>query len=81
MTKVEALREGFTHKGWLGLCPVYLGNLESEGPLVAARWGCVEWLLDLSEAIYSVTMPVYHWLTGEEPMYAIRVTGEIGEPK
>ena len=77
MTKTEAIAEGFTHKGWFGLCPVYIGDINSEGPMLSARWDCIEWLMDLSEAIYSVVMPVHHWITGEEPMVAIRITGLI----
>ncbi|HEX4918049.1 MAG TPA: hypothetical protein VFV43_09155 [Limnobacter sp.] len=77
MTKDQALKEGFTHKGWFGLCPVYVGDINSEAPLLSARWDCVEWLMDLSEAVFSVTMPIHHWLTGNEPMWPIRITGII----
>ena len=32
-----------THKGWLGLCPVYFGDIDSEAPVVEPRWACVRW--------------------------------------
>lgn len=26
-----------THKGWFGICPVYIGGIESDGPLIVER--------------------------------------------
>lgn len=30
--------ESFTHKGWFGICPVYVGDLETDCPNVTPRW-------------------------------------------
>jgi hypothetical protein len=30
--------EKFTHKGWFGVCPVYLGDLDTEIPSVTPRY-------------------------------------------
>lgn len=27
----------FTHKGWFGLCPVYIGDINTEGPCLDPR--------------------------------------------
>lgn len=43
----------FTHKGWFGLCPVYIANLHSEGPDVAPRFPCTGWLITLSAWIFN----------------------------
>ena len=54
----------FTHKGWFGLCPAYLGDqqdgkeidaVEPEGfldmPVVTARWGLLEYWFDFNVAV------------------------------
>lgn len=74
--------ELLTHKGWLGLCPVYLGNLDSDGPLVEPRHWTLGWLLSLSLWLYdsaafvpSATDPTFvpHW-----PIY---VSGKLATPR
>lgn len=34
----------FTHRGWFGICPVYLANLHSDAPMVHERR---PWMLPL----------------------------------
>lgn len=43
----------YTHKGWFGICPVYIAELEHEMPIIAPRWGYLEWLLDISTGLFS----------------------------
>ena len=68
----------FTHKGWLGICPVYIGGLDDEGPVIAERhWSFIplmkisEFMQRLCRFVLSAINPHY------EPMWAIRVTGEL----
>lgn len=71
MTKPE-----MTHKGWLGLCPIYLTD-PTQGPLhLEARHWVLEPLLDLSEALQRTV----NWLLSlvdphHEPGFSILVTG------
>lgn len=70
----------YTHKGWFGVCPIYLGDIEGDCN-VTARHDALGWLMDLSQfviefAIYVKTLinPNY------EPMFPMCVTGELSEP-
>lgn len=49
----------FTHYGWFcGVVPVYLGNLESEAPLVAEHNGIPEWVLTLAGALFAAFVKI-----------------------
>ena len=67
-----------THRGWFGICPVYLGDIDSPGPLVVARLWILEPLLTLSTWAFGV---VIFFKTLADPDFEagfpIRVTGEI----
>lgn len=62
----------YTHKGWLGLAPIYL-NIDT--PQLEARHWAFEYLLDFS----ILAMGVMEELTGNE--MRARVTGELVPPK
>lgn len=73
----------YTHKGWLGFCPIYIGNIEADGPdgpcLKARHWS-LEWLLDLSTAVLGLGMFLAE-LCGREPEgFPILVGPELAEP-
>lgn len=70
-----------THKGWFGVCPVYIGGLESDAPfLVERHWSALP-LMVLSEAMFAGLIAVKTAADPEwEPAWPIRVTGEI-EPR
>lgn len=36
-----------THKGWLGLCPIYIGESKSDSPVVVPRHALLDWFLVL----------------------------------
>lgn len=70
-----------THKGWFGLCPVYIGGLDTDAPLLVERSRLLLPLMMLSEAIFGALI----WMRSAsdpdwEPQWPIRVTGEI-EPR
>ena len=70
----------YTHKGWFGICPIYLGDIEGECNVTAMHdW--LEWLMDVSEVLMGLAISVRCWLNPEyEPMFAMRVTGELESP-
>ena len=68
----------FTHKGWFGVCPVYLAEIETDAPLVEPRhwvFAPLFWFSDVSFRILigvaSIASPDY------EPAWPIRVTGRL----
>lgn len=67
-----------THKGWLGLCPVYMAGLDDEGPTVEPRWRVLAWLMPLSEAIFGICFTLRQAVDPTyEPEWPIRVTGRL----
>ena len=71
----------FTHKGWFGLCPVYVGALESDAPLVHERHWLLLPLMVLSECIFSLLFSAISVLDPEYlPAWPLRVTGRLATP-
>ena len=70
-----------THKGWFGICPVYLGNLDSDAPLVVERHWALLPLMLLSECCFGLVFALASLLTGLEPAWPLRVTDELVPPK
>lgn len=67
----------YTHKGWFGLCPVYIAEPGSIDPYIEARRPYLGWLLDLSEIACAMASGV-----PREDLYSckVRVTGELEDP-
>lgn len=71
----------FTHRGWFGLCPVFVGMVESEGPALMARHPVLEWWLDLQEILLGSAGFVLSLLNpGYEPMWPIRIGAPLDKP-
>ncbi len=68
----------YTHKGWIGLCPVYIANPDSQGPDVEPRLPCTDWLLGLSLFLFDFFGALLHHDDGSIP---IRITGKLGRKK
>lgn len=64
----------YTHKGWLGLCPVVIGMPDSEGPDIDTRFPFTDWLLDISIIANDAFTPL------EEYGWPIKITGKLAEP-
>ena len=68
----------------MSFCPVWLGEMDSEEPLVVPRWNLwiTDKLLDLAEGFealrINMTMAVN---PSYVPYFHLRVTGELKEPK
>ena len=66
----------YTHKGWFGICPIYLGDIEGDCN-VAARHDLLEWLM----AVIGLAITVKTWLNPDyEPMFPMCITGELDPP-
>lgn len=67
-----------THKGWFGVCPVYLGNVDSESPFIHERHWTALPLFMFSELMFAVcalcmvAMNPYF-----EPKLPIKITGKL----
>jgi hypothetical protein len=73
------LREHFTHYGWfVGLVPVYIGNLDAVAPTVTERNGVPEWYFSLAEGLFGLFCRMSSLLSPEfEPAFPLLITGEI----
>lgn len=70
----------YTHKGWFGVCPIYLGDIEGDCN-VTARHDLLEWLMDVSEVICDVVISIKSAINPDyEPMWPMCVTGECDPP-
>ena len=74
-------RGWLTHRGFFGVCPVYLGDLDGPAPLVVPRRAWLDPLLDLSAGAFAAI----NWLgTQCNPLWAPRwpvvVTGRLPAP-
>lgn len=67
----------YTHKGWFGLCPVYIAEPLANDPWIDARYPCTDWLIDLSALFFRVFV---NRGADDYPTWAIRVTGELEDP-
>lgn len=74
MTDIE-----YTHKGWFGVCPVFLAEIDSDGPIMDPRhWSLVP-LFWFSEILMAFVVFCTSAMNPEwEPVWPIRITGEIG---
>lgn len=71
-----------THKGWFGLCPVYLGGLDGDAPLVVERHWVLVPLMLLSECGFGMLFVLGALLLADfEPAWPLRVTGELDPPR
>jgi hypothetical protein len=72
----------FTHYGWFGFCPVKIGALDTEAPIVVARWWWLEpvfWLAELHESLVIGLRSVF--MPDVEPVFALKVGRRITEPQ
>lgn len=68
----------FTHRGWLGLCPVLIANTEDDSPIIEPIHPAFDPLLGLSVAIFNAI----NWMMSamrddHEPFFVLRVTGQL----
>jgi hypothetical protein len=69
-----------THKGWLGFCPIYVGNLHGDSPLVVERWRILAPLLWFNTWIFGLFFTMATMIDPEyEPQWPLRITGARNE--
>lgn len=71
----------YTHKGWVGICPVYLTDISREGPPnVEARSPWLLPLLDLSKGAF-LLLGLFLFFFGFDPENILIIeTGELETP-
>ena len=71
----------FTHRGWFGLCPIIISDLDSGSPIIEARWACLDWFLTVNEFIQDKRIDFMMALDDNfEPSFSILVSGELDNP-
>ncbi|MGA0610558.1 hypothetical protein [Caldimonas sp. KR1-144] len=71
-----------THKGWFGICPVHIGDLYGQAPLVVERHWVFVPLLVLSEALFEVMLQLTALANPElELEWPLMITGELAVPR
>lgn len=70
----------YTHKGWMGFCPIYVGDLDAEWPCLKARHWSLDWLLDLSVALMDAAMFCIEAMGGQPRGYMIHIGDELDAP-
>lgn len=76
MTKIE-----FTHKGWFGLCPVYMSKPFSGCPEIEPIYPFTDWLMDFSAFVYGLCFKMAGALNPEfEPLWPFTRITELKEP-
>lgn len=71
LTKDQAIRHGFTHKGSYFGVPIYLGSLETDCPMVAVRHVVFEPLMTIAGFIEGLLHALF-W-PNHEPGFQFKV--------
>lgn len=70
----------YTHKGWVGICPVYIGGIEDGTWRIDARRWWLEPLHDFSLALYRLTFRLVEAMGGDVAGFPVRITEKMSEP-
>lgn len=74
----EEFGKDWKHKGWFGVCPIYLSSDTSEDPTVVERNWVPEWWLDLNEAVFGLYAMLRSSLDEDwEPLYPFIITADF----
>lgn len=71
------MKIALTHKGWFGVCPVYIGDLDGGAPLVVERHSLLLPLFVFSELMFGLVMRAMYICGAEPPGWPLRLTGEL----
>jgi hypothetical protein len=73
-----SIRKEFTHVGWFGFCPVYIADVDSDGPTIIERNGIPQWWFEANELFLGACIWICSALNSEyKPNWPIQITGEI----
>lgn len=74
----DELGTKYTHYGWFGLCPIYLGDIDSTSATLAERNWVPSWWLVFCTELFGAYIFVRTYLDPEwEPMFPIAVGERI----
>lgn len=77
ITEREAAEHGFTHHASYYGLPVWIGDLDTEAPMVATKWAPAEWLMSAMHVIEGLMLTVF--FPEREPSFMFKVGAPIGE--
>lgn len=67
-----------THCGWFFLCPIWIGDLDRDAPLIVPRRFIPGMWLDINVALFGFFVPVMKTLNvNYTPAFPILITGEL----
>ena len=72
----EAKALGCTHHGSYYGIPTWMGDIDSEAPLVFAKWAPLDYLILLASIIEGLLFPLVHG-PDAQPMFMFKVKGLI----
>lgn len=68
----------YTHKGWMGMCPMYIGKLDTECPDLLPRHEVFASLAHFAIFLQGMAITVCSFVNPEwTPTWVIRVTGKL----
>lgn len=82
MASPEPRTVTYTHKGWFGLCPIYLADVKGDCPDIDVRHSSLAWLLSVTEYLFGAIFLLATAMNPHyEPAWPILVTGRLAKPK
>jgi hypothetical protein len=76
MTEREASQVGVTHHGSYYGIPLWMGDVDSEAPLVFAKWAPLDILIGLASVVEGLLFPLIHGADAE-PVFMFKLKGKI----
>lgn len=77
MTEREAAEHGFTHHASYYGLPIWIGDVDTDAPLVAAKWAPAEYLMSAMHVIEGLMLELF--LPDREPAFMFKVGRRINE--
>lgn len=75
MTERQAVEAGLTHHGSYYGIPIWMGDLDSEGPMICAKWAPMEYLMSAVHYLEGMLAPIMR--PDMEPCFMFKVEKEI----
>lgn len=77
-TQAEAIAAGCTHHGSYYGIPLWMGDIDSEAPLVFAKWAPLDCLIGVFAMVEYLLAPLVYG-PGADPGFRFKLLGEIKE--
>jgi hypothetical protein len=77
---MKTINVTYTHKGWLGLCPIHAGSIGTACPDLKARHWTLDWFLEANAYLFSLIFIAMESVNLDPPGWPIRITGRLDEP-